>query len=121
MAHPRTLAEARVLVVDPVGETLALVQALLPDGVLVDLVKTVQRALPRIDNEPIDLVVCDIEAPDMEQLLGGSARVAFLDGERVVAVNALPAPGSTVARTIEEQLRHVLACALARDDVTRAA
>jgi DNA-binding NtrC family response regulator len=98
----------RVLLVDPRGTVLHVVRQHLPADTQISSADSVQRAMPRIDNEPFDLIVCDIDTQGMERLLEGAARVAFLDGERVVAVNGVGTPGTTTQADLGKVIAHAL-------------
>jgi DNA-binding NtrC family response regulator len=98
----------RVLLVDPRGTVIELLRDHLPADTQISSADSVQRAMPRIDNEPFDLVVCEIETKGMEQLLAGAARVAVLDGARVVAVNGMRTPGTTTQADLRNVLAHAL-------------
>ena len=104
-----TAVTPRVLLVDPRGTLMNVVRDHLPADTQISSAVSVQRAMPRIDNEPFDLIVCDIDTLGMEQLLAGAARVAFLDGERVVAVNGVGTPGTTATADLRKVLAHALA------------
>ena len=103
-----TAVTPRVLLVDPRGTLMNVVRDHLPADTQISSAVSVQRAMPRIDNEPFDLIVCDIDTLGMEQLLAGAARVALLDGERVVAVNGVGTPGTTAKADLREVLAHAL-------------
>lgn len=98
----------RVLLVDPRGTVIDVVREHLPADTQISSAESVQRAIPRIDNEPFDLVVCDIDTKGMERLLEGAARVAFLDGERVIALNGVGTPGTTAQADLRKVLAHAL-------------
>lgn len=98
----------RVLLVDPRGAVLDLLKEHLPADTQISSAESVQRAMPRIDNEPFDLVVCDIDTQGMEQLLEGAARVAFLQGARIVALNGVRAPAMTSQPDLKRVLAHAL-------------
>lgn len=98
----------RILLVDPRGDVLDLLKAHLPADAQISSTDSVQRAMPRIDNEPFDLVVCDIDTQGMEQLLAGAARVAFLQGARIVALNGVRAPTTTSQPDLKRVLAHAL-------------